>query len=307
MMSTEAVSASLESVAAPAAKVQPRFPEPITGIVGPPGSGKTHLAATCIPEFNAAVKARKPHVPSIDVNDVWWLQFDRAGTDTVRSYGVNVKFKDLSTRISAGVDIAGQSADAAFADLTAARLAWLRNVASTIRAMREAAKVRDCRLIVVDSLTAMMKAITDSYTLEELLVSKFDRYAAYRKANTQIKHLLGELCDISVSQIWLLHARTAWTNSTSEMKDDQTRRPVPHTMELDIQQELQGFIEPLTSMMLGASVTYEEGKGTQYQLITKPDGKFPIKNRWAARMPADNKPDLQRIWDIVAAVNGEQK
>jgi hypothetical protein len=284
-----------------------KFPEPITGILGPPGSGKTFLAGTLIPEFRAAVAAKKPHMPTVKINDVWWLQFDRAGVDTLRSYGVEPAFKDVSIPPTALVDLfANEPSSKVIGQLADKRLAWLRRVNSIVQELKTEAAAGTCRLVVVDSMTAFTRMVTDAFICEELIAGpsdKFNKQRAYGLANMAIGQIVNTLRSIPVAQIWLLHSRTSYTDNTAEMKDDEARRPIVHTLEIDVQRGVQGAVEPIPSMMLGAKVVSDQKGSVTHHLITKPDGVYPIKNRWAARMPTDTTPDLQRVWDVIAAVN----
>jgi len=287
---------------------KPKFPEPITGIIGPPGSGKTHLAGTLIPEFRAAVKAGKPHNPPVKIDDVWWLQFDRAGSDTLRSYGVEVNVKDCSTPPTARINL---FADVPSCDTIKAlkieRLKWLRWVSATVDSLKTA----NCRLLVVDSMTAFTRMVTDSFICAELIAEasdKFNKQQAYGFANTAIGQIVNTMKGLPMSQLWLFHGRMSYTENTAEKLADAAQRPIAHTMEIDVQRGVQGAIEPVPSMMLGAKVESGAGNASIHSLITRPDGTYPIKNRWASRMPKDSTPDLQRIWDIIAAINsGEVK
>lgn len=275
-----------------------KFPEPITGIMGPPGAGKTFLAGTLIPQFREAVRAKKPHVPTVKVDDVWWLQFDRAGADTLRSYGVEPAIKDVSIPPTALVNMFENPAE-----LPAKRLAWLRRINNIVQDLRTEAAAGRCRLVVVDSMTAFTKMVTDSFTVEELVEPKFNKQRAYGLANAAIGQIVNTLRSIPVPQIWLLHCRMAYTADAAEQMDDAARRPLKHTIEIDVQRGVQGAIEPVPSLMLGAKLMSDQQGNVTYHLVSKPDGTYPIKNRWAVRMPNDTTPDLQRIWDIISSAN----
>lgn len=283
-----------------------KFPDPIIGLLGAPGSGKTHLAGTLIPQFREAVKAKKPHVPTVKVDDVWWLQFDRAGSDTLRSYGVEPAIKDVSVPPTALVNLFEGSSSVAAASLNEKRLAWLRRVSAIVTELRDEAKAGRCRLVVVDSMTAFTNMVTDSFLAEEMIVDKFDRYRAYRQANAAIGQIVNVLRAIPVPQLWLLHTRTAYTQDTVEQQEDAARRPLKHTIEIDVQRGVQKAIEPVPSLMLGAKLESDQRGNVSYHLVTKPDGTYPIKNRWAVRMPNDTVPDLQRIWDIIVAATAAE-
>lgn len=284
-----------------------KFPEPITGLIGPPGSGKTHLAGTLIPEFRAAVKAGKAHSPRVKIDDVWWLQFDRAGSDTLLSYGVEVNVKDLSTPPTSKINLFAElpSADI-LRQLKQERLKWLRWVSATV----ESLKTEPCRLLVVDSMTAFTRMLTDAFIVAELIAEpsdKFNKQQAYGFANAAIGQIVNTLKGLPMPQLWLFHGRMSYTDNTAEKLADAAQRPIAHTMEIDVQRGVQGAIEPVPSMMLGAKVESGAGNVSIHSLITRPDGTYPIKNRWAARMPKDSIPDLQRIWDIIATTNTESK
>lgn len=290
-----------EQIAKPVVR---KFPEPITGIMGPPGSGKTFLAGTLIPEFREAVKAGHPHKPSVKVDDVWWLQFDRGGSDTLRNYGVEVNVKDCSVPPQSMIDLFADrpSADI-LADLKDKRIVWLRAVNRVVQDLKGQT---GCRLLVVDSMTAFTRMITEAFICAELIAEKSDKFnkqQAYGFANMAINQIVNTLRSLPVAQIWLLHTRMSYTDNTAEKLADAAQRPLAHTMEIDVQRGVQGAIEPVPSMMLGAKVEGGEGGQVTHHLITRPDGAYPIKNRWAARMPRDTTPDLQRIWDIIATAN----
>lgn len=283
-----------------------RFPEPIAAIMGQPGSGKTFQAGMLIPEFRAAVLAKKPHAPTLRVSDVDWLQFDRAGSDTLRAYGVEPVIHDVSTPPTSKIDLF--SADAAattLAKLVADRLAWLRWVNAAVVAIKERSARGETRLLVVDSMTAFTRMVTDSYLFEEPLSNKFDRYAAYRMANLAIGQIVNGLRGVQCPQIWLLHSRTAYTTDTAERMDDSARRAQKHTVEIDVQRGVQGSIEPIPSLVLGAKLTSDDTGNVSYQLVVRPDGMFPIKNRWAIRMPTGPMSDLQLVWDSIIAAAAE--
>lgn len=282
-----------------------KFPEPITGIIGPPGSGKTFLAGTLIPEFRAAVKAKQPHIPTVKVNDVWWLQFDRAGVDTLRQYGVEPALKDVSVPPSALVDLfADRPSSAVLADLKGVRVMWLRRVNQIVQELKKEAAAGTCRLVVVDSMTAFARMVTESYIAGELVATagdKFNKQQQYGFANMAIGQIINSLRSIPVAQIWLLHGRSTYTADTAEKLEDAARRPVAHTMEIDVQRGVQGPLEPVPSMILGAKVESDQKGSVTHHLVTRPDGVFPIKNRWAARMPPGTTPDLQPVWDAILA------
>ena len=287
-----------------------KFPEPITGIMGPPGAGKTFLAGTLIPEFRAAVAAKKPHVPTVRVNDVVWLQFDRAGSDTLRSYGVEPAIVDFSKPPAYLVDLfAEESSAKVLAAIKEARNTYLRELHKALRAAGKEAIQKNVRLLVVDSATAMTKMITSAYIMGEQIASpsdKFNKQQQYGFANMALEQTFNILRAIPIAQVWLLHVRSTYTGDTAEQLDTQARRPLAHTVELDVQRGVQGALEPVPSMILGAKVSGGNGGKVDYHLITKPDGTYAVKNRWAVHMPNDTVPDLQRIWDIIAAASAEQ-
>lgn len=284
-----------------------KFPEHITGIMGPPGSGKTFLAGTLIPEFREAVKAKKPHVPTVQVKDVYWLQFDRAGSDTLRAYGVEPVIKDFSKPPTYGVDLfAEKPSGQVLGELRDARMAWLRQLSAQIREIGREAVQGNCRLLVVDSATALTRMVTDSFLLGELVATsadKFNKQQQYGFANAALNQIFGIFRAIPIAQVWLLHVKSTYSGDTAEQLDAAAKRPLAHTVELDVQRGVQAALEPVPSMMLGAKVSGGTGGKVDYHLITRPDGTYPIKNRWGIRMPSDTVPDLQRIWDIISAAN----
>lgn len=300
----------------PEVKAAPKaaFPEPITGIIGPPGSGKTHLAGMLIPEFRAAVKAKKPRADIFDAKDVVWLQADRAGSDTLLSYGVRPKVYDISTPPSslASLDLFADAASSeVLASLSEARIKWLRRVSQILREIQASARAGETRLMVVDTMTALTKMLTDAFIMGEIIAQpsdKFNKIQQYGFANAAISNLTYLMRAIPCPTLWLLHGRSSYIDptektATEDRLDLLARRQIPSKIEVDVQRGVQTFLESTPSMMFGARIQDEGGGQVSYHLITKPDGIYPVKNRWAARMPNGTEPDLQKVWDCIPKID----
>lgn len=287
----------------------------ITGIIGPPGSGKTLQAGLLIPEFRAAFKAKKPRAEIFEAKDVTWLQADRAGSDTLMSYGVRPNVRDISTPPTSldGFDL---FADKTFSeikdDLTNVRTKWLRRVGQITREIKASAQAGETCLVVVDTMTALTRMINFAFLCPEAIATesdRFDKRAAYGLANIAIENLANVMKAMPCPVLWLMHGRSSYTDpkdksATEDKLDLLARRQIPSKIEVDVQRGVQTFLESTPSMMFGARIQDEGGGQVSYHLITKPDGIYPIKNRWAARMPDSTEPDLQKVWDYLPKIEG---
>lgn len=273
----------------------------VIGIQGQPGSGKTTLAGMLIPEFHAAFSARKPRTEMHYANDVVWLQYDRGGADALKAYGVTPRIIDLSTPPSSKIDLFGSDDIVAINEqITAVKHAWLRHNATIFKSLVAEAKAGTVRYVAMDAMTTFVRKTTEMFRLPEVIgVKGYNGQRAYGMANMALGNLTDTLLGIPCPQVWLLHTRSTYTPDVSEVKDDQARRALPHHVEIDVQKGVQSAIEPIPSLMLGARLIADDSGKVTHQLITRPDGFFNIKNRWAAHMPPGSPPDLRQVWDVI--------
>jgi hypothetical protein len=267
---------------------------PMIGLMGPPGSGKSHFAATFIPEFVEAVASKKIRSEPLHVKNVVWLLSDPGGSDTMAQYNIFPEVIDWVPTPLAYVD---PTTTEGLQELRKVRLKWLRHKLETLETLR---KREGVELVVVDAMTTLARAATDAHLAEQYCNEKFNGKAAYGKANMDIGLIIAKLKVLSCPVIVLAHCRSAYVaEATAEtIAEAAAEKPIESKLEIDVQAGIKHPLERMTSLWAGLEVNLKSDGTKEHKLITRPDKKFAIKSRWEAALPANPK-TLREVWDSI--------
>lgn len=249
----------------------------ITLIHAPAGAGKTYVAGSASAYFEVRPPDQRKNL--ITLEDMFWIQFDRGGLQTLHSLGVDPYYYDFSARPMDGA-------------------AWIVAVADKLtKELPGLLQKRNSKILVVDTVSAM----SDYLNLYFLSGTK-NAQLGYGRAQAAFFQLLWMLQAIKLPQVWLCHSQSAFvadTDPTAAQRNVQHKatRAFDYQIDLDLVRKVADKMRSIPNLVTFVTAD-AQNKKRYFEL--KEGGDAYVKNRYGSLLPDRMEANLQVLWAKIA-------
>jgi hypothetical protein len=250
---------------------------PIICVHGAAGNGKTLVGGTLSRSFVMRPPAERTSL--ITLEDLYYLQFDKDGVQTLHSAGLDPYYADYS-------------------NLPWEAASWIVGFKAALDKLPKRLAELNTKYLIVDAVSTLATYL-DVYFVAT--APGGNAQLGYGRSAIVFKELMTRIKSLPVAQVWLCHSRSAFVDDKAADKEAQTAqnlatKPGDFDVDLDLVKGNAKWFRTIPSLTVALTVE-PDGKRL---LVTEPGHGFYTKNRFGSLIKAKEEPDLRAILNKVA-------